>query len=75
MVLALSLLCTHNLSVPLSFSEVNDVSIGAAEFLRFSLQAAVSGGFLRAVSSCVKRNKNGKTVPNALQFNTRSDAV
>jgi len=33
MVLAVSLLCTYNLSVPLSFSEVNDVSIGAVEFL------------------------------------------
>lgn len=48
MVLAVSLLFTYNLGVPLSFSD-----IGAVEFLQFSLQAAVSGGFLRAVSGCV----------------------
>lgn len=50
MVLAVSLLCTYNLSVPLSFSEVYDVPVGSAEFLQFSLQAAENGGFLRAVS-------------------------
>lgn len=50
---SVSLLCTYNLSIPLSFSEVNDLCIDPVEFFQLSLQAVVSRCFLRAVSGCV----------------------
>jgi len=40
MVFFVSLLCTYNLCVPLGFSDVSDVFMGAVGFLELSLHAA-----------------------------------